>query len=65
MDKDVLIATSRSQSAYIEGEVFRARNQDELGYQPMTITRRVSTYDLAMGPVLGSLQTDPTDPLDP
>jgi len=65
MDKAVLVATSRSQSAYIEGEVFRTRNQDELGYQPMTVTRRVSTYDLAMQPNLASLHVDPTDSLDP
>jgi hypothetical protein len=65
MDRDVLVTTSQSQSAYIEGEIFKARNLEELGYQPMTFLRRVSTYDVAMRPAIISLYADPLDPLDP
>ena len=65
MDQDVLVTTSESQSAYIDSEIFRARNRTELGYQPMTVSSRISPADLAMRPVLDSLHSDPTDPLDP
>lgn len=65
MDRDVLVTTSESQSAYIDSEIFRTRNRTELGYQPMTVSARISPADLAMRPVLDSLQSDPTDPLDP
>lgn len=65
MDRDVLIVTSKGQSSYIESKVFATRNQTELGYQPMTVGRRVSPFDLAMRPEIASLYADPTDPLDP
>jgi len=61
----VLVTTSRDQSAYIESQVFSKRNQDELGYQPLTLLRRVSPHDLAMVQNLLSLHADPADPLDP
>jgi hypothetical protein len=65
MEQDVLVTTSESQSAYIDSEIVRARNRTELGYQPMTVSSRISPADLAMRPVLDSLHSDPTDPLDP
>ena len=65
MGQDVLVTTAESQSAYIDSEIFRTRNRAELGYQPMSVTARISPSDLAMRPVLTSLHSDPTDPLDP
>jgi hypothetical protein len=65
LDREVLVSTSKSQSDYIAGQVFYARNQDELGYQPMKLSRRISTYDLAMRPEIISLHADPVDALDP
>jgi hypothetical protein len=65
LDRAVLVTTSPGQSAYIESEIFKTRNQDELGYQPMTARKRLSAADLEMSPSIASLQADPRDPLDP
>lgn len=61
----VLVTTSRDQSAYIESPVFLRRNEDELGYQPLTKGSRLSPHDLVMKQNLTSLHIDPRDPLDP
>lgn len=61
----VLVTTSRDQSLYIESPVFARRNEDELGYQPLTMLKRISPHDLVMAQNLISLQADPMDPLDP
>lgn len=63
--RPVLITTSQGQSLFIEASPFAARCQAELGYQPMTAYRRLSSFDLAATPNLVSLQADPQDPLDP
>ena len=60
-----LIATDRSQSAYIESQVFTKRCDDELGYQPHRLLGRTSPFDLEFLPLIESLQIDATDPLDP
>ena len=65
LDRAVLVTTSPGQSAYIESEIFKTRNQDELGYQPITARKRLSAADLEMSPSIASLQADPRDPLDP
>ena len=49
----------------IEGEAFAKRCEQELGYQPVTVLRRVSAFDLEFTPRLDSLQIDSMDPLDP
>jgi hypothetical protein len=65
MASPVLITTSRGQSASIESDTFRKRCEDELGYQPQTLVRRLSPNDLVMTPNVMSLHADPRDPLDP
>ena len=65
LGRPVLVVTSQGQSASIEAEAFRKRNDDELGYQPMTVVRRLSPNDLVMTPNITSLHADPRDPLDP
>jgi hypothetical protein len=61
----ILITTSRDQSLYIEGPVFARRNEDELGYQPLVVAKRLTPNDLVMTQNLTSLHADPRDPLDP
>lgn len=61
----LLLTTSASQSRYIEGDVFRVRNENELGYQPQFVKARLSEFDLVMHVNLMSRQLDPSDPLDP
>lgn len=61
----ILVTTSRDQSVYIESQVFRIRNEDELGYQPLLLRSRLSPHDLIMAQNLLSLHADPRDPLDP
>ncbi|MEI7933254.1 MAG: YdcF family protein, partial [Alphaproteobacteria bacterium] len=65
MSRPVLVTTSQGQSASIEADAFRRRNEDELGYQPMTLVRRLNPNDLVMTPNIVSLHADPRDPLDP
>jgi len=64
-DRKALVTTDAFQSTYIEGEAFAKRCDEELGYQPVTITGRVSIFDLAFTPRIDSLQIDAMDPLDP
>ena len=63
--KEIVVTTSRDQSLYIESPVFLRRNEDELGYQPLTVVRRLTPHDLVMAQNLLSLHADPRDPLDP
>ncbi|GGY61881.1 hypothetical protein GCM10007387_50590 [Pseudoduganella albidiflava] len=65
LDRPTLIVANASQSAYIESPEFAARNPAELGYQPGTVGRRLSPYELEFVPSLRSLRVDPWDPLDP
>jgi hypothetical protein len=60
-----LIVANAEQSRYIESTEFAARNPAELGYQPGTIGRRLSPFELEFRPSLRSLRVDPLDPLDP
>lgn len=60
-----LITTDSFQSTYIEGQAFAKRCEQELGYQPVTVLRRASAFDLEFTPRLESLQIDSMDPLDP
>lgn len=63
--REALIVTSEEQSSYIESPGFAARNQQELGYQPGTIGKRLSPTALPFQPAVQSLRRDPRDPLDP
>ena len=64
-DRAALIVTSESQSRYIESPVFLTRCRDELGHVPMTLGRRVSSFDLEFRPSRMALAIDFGDPLDP
>jgi hypothetical protein len=64
-DKPVLVTTDLSQSKYIEGAGFQSRCEEELGYPPFKLLRRISGFDLEILPLIESLQIDPQDPLDP
>lgn len=65
MGREALIVTSEEQSRYIESPGFAARNQQELGYQPGTIGKRLSPTALPFRPAVQSQRRDPGDPLDP
>lgn len=60
-----LITTDSYQSTYIEGAPFAERCEKELGYQPVTVSKRVSVFDLEFTPRVEALQIDAMDPLDP
>jgi hypothetical protein len=64
-DHKALVITDSFHSAYVEGEGFAKRCDEELGYQPAKIGRRVSPFDLEIVPRIESLQINPMDPLDP
>jgi hypothetical protein len=64
-DKTALVTTDPQQSDYIENPNFEKRCLDELGYVPYRLQRRTSPFDLEFVPRIESLQSDPTDPLDP
>lgn len=65
LDKPTLIVANASQSKYITSPEFAARNPAELGFDPGTIGRRFSPYEVEFLPSLKSLRIDPWDPLDP
>lgn len=65
LDQDALIVCNPGQSAAIESVQFVKRNQDELGYQPGQISRRLSPTELVFRPARASARVDPRDPLDP
>ena len=64
-ERTALITTDSFQSASIESAAFVQRCNEELGYQPYRLIRRVSQFDLEFTPRMESLQIDPRDPLDP
>ncbi|MAU15171.1 MAG: hypothetical protein CMH46_06475 [Muricauda sp.] len=60
-----LVVTNPSHSAYVAGDSFKRRCQDELGYQPVDIHARLSPATLEFtGNILSSHQ-NPFQPLDP
>ncbi len=63
--KPFLIVSDAIQSSYIESDVFTKRNMEELGYQPATLGKRLSTTQQEAMPSEHSLYRDPLDPLDP
>lgn len=60
-----LITTDPGQSASIENPNFAQRCVNEMGYVPLRVLGRMSPFDLEFLPLIESLQSDPTDPLDP
>jgi hypothetical protein len=65
LDKPTLIVANESQSRYISSPEFAARNPAELGYDPGTVGKRHSPYEVEFVPSPRSLRIDPWDPLDP
>jgi len=64
-ERPALITTDSFQSTYIESATFVQRCNEELGYQPHRLIKRVSQFDLEFVPKPESLQINPLDPLDP
>jgi hypothetical protein len=64
-DRKLLITTNPYHSTYIENPKFVTRCQDELGYQPGQLLKRVSPSTLEFLPDIKSLHRSPNDPLDP
>lgn len=65
LSQDVLVVSNVSHIDAIVSPAFIMRNQVELGYQPGTITQRLSPNEAVFHPSIGSLRNDPMDPLDP
>jgi hypothetical protein len=63
--KSMLIVSDAAQSSYIESETFTKRNEEELGYQPVSLGKRLSPSQLEALPSRQSLFRDALDPLDP
>lgn len=64
-DKKALVTTDPMQSADIESAPFAERCLHELRLMPFRIAGRISPFDLEFYPLITSLQSDPTDLLDP
>jgi hypothetical protein len=64
-NKPMLIVSDDAQVTYIQSDTFLKRNQEELGYLPVTLGRRISPSELEATPSLKSLYRDASDPLDP
>lgn len=65
LDRDALVLSDPRHIDAVESAEFVARNQRELGYQPGTIGKRTSPFDIAFRPSPDSARIDPFDPLDP
>jgi DUF218 domain len=64
--KPLLIVSDRRQLDYIAGASFAQRNQDELGYQPAALGKRLSPSRIEALPLQRALYRDAAgDPLDP
>jgi hypothetical protein len=64
--KPMLIVSDPGQIGYIASETFSQRNQDELGYQPAALGRRLLPTAIEAMPSRQSLYLDAAgDPLDP
>ena len=64
-DRKALITTDTDQSTYIESAGFAKRCDEELGYRPWILLRRINGFDLEFTPRIDSLQINAMDPLDP
>lgn len=64
-ERKFLITTNSDHSTYIETEEFTKRCQNELGFQPGQILKRISPSTLEFLPDISSLTRSSIDPLDP
>jgi len=64
-ERTALITTDSFQSSYIESDAFSKRCEQDFGYQPAKLLKRLTEFDLEFTPTLDSLQIDAMDPLDP
>lgn len=63
--REALIVSDPEQISYIASQEFADRNQRVLGYEPGTIGKQSSSFELPFRPSRASLRVDPMDPLDP
>jgi len=65
--KPVMVVSSKSHIESITDSTgsFDRRNMIELGYMPYRLMKRTGMNEAEYFPEINSLQTDPTDPLDP
>ncbi|RXJ45750.1 YdcF family protein [Gelidibacter gilvus] len=65
IDRPSLVVTNSMHSQYVGADRFLERCQEELGYLPAIIKKRLSSTTLEFQPKIESLQQNPLDPLDP
>lgn len=65
LDRDALIVSDPDQIGYIASRDFADRNQRVLGYEPGTVGKQLSPFELPFRPSRASTRVDPMDPLDP
>lgn len=65
LGRDALIVSDPEQIRYIASREFADRNQSVLGYEPGTLGKQSSPFELPFRPSRASLRVDPMDPLDP
>jgi len=61
----MLVVSDTAQTDYIQSADFAKRNQEELGYLPGAVGKRLSANQLEVLPSRESLYRDANDPLDP
>ena len=64
-DRPAITVTTPAQSAYIYSDVMHTRCMKELGYHPYSNGKRLSATTAEFYPLIGSLQIDRDEPLDP
>jgi len=65
MDKPSITVTTPAQSAYINSDSMHKRCMKELGYHAYSNGKRLSATTAEFYPLIGSLQIDTDEPLDP
>jgi hypothetical protein len=65
MQRDALVLSDPRHIDYVASAEFAARNQNELGYQPGKVGKRISPFDITFLPSPDASRVDPLDPLDP
>lgn len=65
LDRPYLATSSEAHIAYVASDVFRARFEAELGYQPITGRERLGPREVRFRPLPVASHRDARDPLDP
>tara|TARA_R110002050_G_scaffold181044_2_gene314566 strand:+ start:1396 stop:2661 length:1266 start_codon:yes stop_codon:yes gene_type:complete len=65
IDRPSLVVTNNMHSQYTSDDGFADRCQEELGYLPAVIKKRLNSTTLEFLPKIESLQQNPLEPLDP